>query len=151
MNDAKNLYELIRLIRPVYKALEGAVVRGLEGTDLTVTGRAVLEQIYDNGPLPVPRIADALIAPRQFVQKTVDELTQKGLVERRRNAAHRRSSMIALTPSGLELITRVLMGEHQVTSGVAAHLSPDDVAIARAVIATMIEQYSHKEIDDDPT
>ncbi len=150
MTEARDLYDLIRLVRPLYKVLEGAVIRGLQGTNLTVTGRAVLEQIHDNGPLPVPRIADALIAPRQFVQKTVDELTAKGLVERRQNAAHRRSALIALTPSGVQLINKVLSHENVVTSRVASHLTPDDLAIARSVIETMIEHYSDKEVDYDP-
>lgn len=151
MTVAKDLYDLIRLVRPLYKVLEGAVIRGLEGTDLTVTGRAVLEQIHDNGPLPVPRIADALILPRQFVQKTVDELTAKRLVERRRNSAHRRSALIALTPLGRQLITEVLAHENLVTSRVASHVTPDDLAIARTVMKTMIEHYSDKEIGHDPS
>ena len=147
--EAEHLYDLIRLVRPLYKVLEGAVVRGLEGTDLTVTGRAVLEQIHDNGPLPVPRIADALIVPRQFVQKTVDELTTKGLVERRRNVAHRRSALMALTPSGAQLIADVLMRESELTAHVAACLAPEDTATARAVIETMIEKYGEEESNDD--
>lgn len=145
MTDADDLYDLIRLVRPLYKVLEGAVVRGLSGTGLTVTGRAVLEQIHDNGPLPVPRIADALIAPRQFVQKTVDELTAKGLIERRQNAAHRRSALMALTPPGAKLIATVLAREAEVTARVAAGLAPGDVATTRSVIKTMINEYGEEQ------
>lgn len=148
MNDANDLYDLIRLVRPLYKVLESAVARGLEGTGLTVTERAVLEQIHDNGPLPVPRIADALIAPRQFVQKTVDGLTEKELVERRRNAAHRRSALMALTPLGAELIGNVLAHEAKITARVATCLAPGDVATARAVIETMIQGYGQEETSD---
>ena len=148
MTDADDLYDLIRLVRPLYKALEGAVVRELEGTGLTVTERAVLEQIHDNGPLPVPRIGDALIAPRQFVQKTVDGLIEKGLVVRRKNRAHRRSALIALTPLGAELIADVLAREAEVTARVEACLAPGDVATARAVIETMIERYGEEETSD---
>ena len=148
MTDANELYDLIRLVRPLYKALEGAVVRELEGTGLTVTERAVLEQIHDNGPLPVPRIGDALIIPRQFVQKTVDGLTEKGLVERRRNAAHRRSALMALTPSGAMLIASVLAREAEVTARVAARLAPGDVATAKTVIDVMIEGYGQEESID---
>ncbi len=147
--EAKDLYDLIRLVRPLYKVLEGAVACGLEETNLTVTGRAVLEQIHDGGSQPVPRIADALIAPRQFIQKTVDELTAKGLVERRRNVAHRRSALMALTPSGAQLIADILTRESEVTARVAACLAPGDVATARAVMETMIEKYGAEESSDD--
>lgn len=149
MTDANELYDLIRLVRPLYKVLEGAVVRGLQGTGLTVTERAVLEQIHDNGPLPVPRIGDALIAPRQFVQKTVDGLTAKGLVERRRNAAHRRSGLMALTPSGAQLIMEVLAREAEMTARVAACLETGDLVVARAVIETVIEGYEQEENSND--
>ena len=149
MTKANDLYDLIRLVRPLYKMLEGAVVCGLEETNLTVTARAVLEQIHDNGPQSVPRIADALIAPRQFIQKTVDELIAKGLVERRRNAAHRRSALMALTPLGAQLIADVLTRESEVTARVAACLAPGDVATARTVMETMIEKYREVENSDD--
>jgi len=148
MTDADDLYDLIRLVRPLYKALEGTVIRELEGTGLTVTERAVLEQVHDNGPMPVPRIGHALIVPRQFVQKTVDGLTRKGLIERRRNKAHRRSALMALTPLGAELIDDVLAREAKVTAIVAASLAPGDVATARAVIETMIEGYGQEETSD---
>ena len=148
MTNADELYDLIRLVRPLYKALEGAVARGLEGTGLTVTERAVLEQIHDNDPLTVPRIGDALIVPRQFIQKTVDGLAAKGLVERRRNAAHRRSALMALTPSGVELITDILAREAELTRRVAASLAPGDVATARAVVETMIAGYGQEETSD---
>lgn len=148
MTDTNDLYDLIRLVRPLYKALEGAVARGLEGTGLTITERAVLEQIHDNGPLPVPRIGDALIIPRQFVQKTADGLIARGLVERRLNKAHRRSALMALTPSGEELIARVLQQEAELTARVAACLEPSDVEVAKAVIRLMIKEYGVEEETD---
>ena len=148
MTHADDLYDLIRLVRPLYKVLEGAVIKGLEGTGLTVTERAVLEQIHDHGPMTVPRIGDALIIPRQFVQKTVDGLAAKRLVERRRNAAHRRSALIALTRSGVQLIGDVLAQEAEVTARVAACLTSGDVVTARAVIETMIEGYGQEETSD---
>lgn len=137
-----DLYDLIRLVRPLYKALESAVVRGLEGTGLGVTGRAVLEQIHDHGPLPVPAVARNLILPRQFVQKTVDALAADGLVERRANPAHRRSALIALTPDGDASIRRVLSAEAQVTRTVAERLAAGEIEIARRVMRTMIEGYA---------
>lgn len=148
MSNADDLYDLIRLIRPLYKVLEATVVRGLEGTGLTVTERAVLEQIHDNGPLPVPRIGDALIIPRQFVQKTVDGLIDKGLIVRRRNKAHRRSALMALTSSGQKLITHILEQESEVTAGVTACLEPGDVEVAKAVIRLMIKKYGEEEKTD---
>ncbi|MEM7190863.1 MAG: helix-turn-helix domain-containing protein, partial [Pseudomonadota bacterium] len=97
MKQNHELLDVIRLVRPLYKALEAAVETGLAETGLTLTQRAVLEEIFRHGPLTVPAIGMALIAPRQFIQTTVNALIQRGLVERRENAAHKRSVLIALT------------------------------------------------------
>lgn len=149
MSDAARLHDLIRLVRPFYKELEAAVVRGLEGTGLTVTGRAVLEQIHDHGPLPVPRIAGGLIAPRQFIQKTANALVDAGLVERQRNRAHRTSVLLALTPAGAGLIGALLAREAAITARVAATLEQGDVETAKAVVEAIIEGYRKEETGHD--
>lgn len=144
MSRAQELYDLIRRVRPLYKALEGAVVRELEGTGLTVTERAVLEIIYRDAPAPVPAIARALILPRQFVQKTVDALAGRGLVEMTANPAHKRSRLVGLSGEGRALIQRVLTREALVTGRVAAAVDAKDLAAARRVIETMIESYGEE-------
>lgn len=145
---ANTLYDLIRLVRPLYKTLESAVARALQPIGLTVTERAVLEQLHDNGPTPVPRIADALLAPRQFIQKTANGLIEAGLVERRSNTAHRRSSLMALTDAGKSEIAEILKREAGITASVAAELSAADVATAQQVIRTIINGFKEKEHTD---
>ncbi len=141
MTRDNDLFDVIRLIRPLYKTLEAAVADRLEGTGLNVTERAVLEVIHDRGPLPVPRIAEPLIAPRQFIQKTVNALSGRGLVERHRNKAHARSDLIALTPAGQTLISIILVAEAKLTAVVAAQVSPDAIAATHATLTTMINGY----------
>ncbi|WP_170766249.1 MarR family winged helix-turn-helix transcriptional regulator [Ruegeria lacuscaerulensis] len=145
MENTTSLYDFIRLVRPLYKVLESAVARELDAAGLTVTERAVLEQVHDHGPQPVPRIADRLIAPRQFVQKTANALLDKGLIVRRKNTAHRRSDLMALSSSGAKLIEAVLARETVEITRVAQHLSPDDIATARRVAETMIQRFAEKE------
>ncbi|WP_170346211.1 MarR family winged helix-turn-helix transcriptional regulator [Ruegeria atlantica] len=149
MNDSTELYDFIRLVRPLYKVLESAVARELGSTGLTVTERAVLEQLHDHGTLPVPRIADRLIAPRQFVQKTANALIEKGLVERRQNTAHRRSKLLALSPIGAELIETVLAREAVNIARVSERLSPEEIATVVRVAEAMIEGFEEKETKDD--
>lgn len=58
-------------------------------------------------PLTVPQIARRMGFARQSVHVTVGRLVSDGLLERAPNADHRRSQLVALTPSGHE-IYRVL-------------------------------------------
>ena len=54
----------------------------------------------DAGAETVPGIARAMGLARQSVQRTVDLLQADGLVEYRRNPAHRRSNLVAMTRKG---------------------------------------------------
>ena len=73
------LYELIWNTRPLLQRIERAVQRGLEGTDLTVRMRAVMEILGRDGAQTVPALARALEIQRQYVQIMVDETTAASL------------------------------------------------------------------------
>lgn len=135
------LYDLIRMVRPLYKALEAAVERELTGTGISVIQRAVLERLTSGGPQTVPEIGRGLIAPRQFIQKVVNELLDRGLIERRRNQAHKRSLLIALTADGEATIRRILAREAEVMRPIARDFDPSALAAAQAVVAEMIERF----------
>ena len=53
-----------------------------------------------DGPLTVPEIAEAMGLTRQGAQRQVNLLLDDGLVRRRPNPGHRRSSFIELTRAG---------------------------------------------------
>ena len=73
------------------------------GTALNPSMRIVLELLLLEGPTTVPAMARVRRASRQHIQQQVDALVQRGLVERRENPAHKRSSLIALTDKGRAL------------------------------------------------
>src|ERR1700678_2357514 len=90
------LYELIWNTRPLLQRIERAVQRGLEGTDLTVRMRAVLEILGRDGAQTVPTLARALEIQRQYVQTMVDETTAAGMTERGKTSAHCGQPLIPL-------------------------------------------------------
>ncbi len=135
------LYDVIRLVRPLYKVLEAAVALELAETGVSVSQRAVLEQVLDAGPLTVPAIGRRLILPRQFVQKTANELLATGLLAKRDNAAHKRSALLALTPAGLAAITGIKAREAAVMRPIAAALDTGEVAATRATMLEMIRAF----------
>lgn len=136
------LYDVIRLVRPLYKVLEASVALELAQSGVTIPQRAILEQLLEQGPATVPAIGRSLIAPRQFVQKTANELMALGLVERRDNAAHKRSDLLCLTPAGEAAIARIKDRETAVMRPIARALEADDLATTRRVMAAMVEAFA---------
>ncbi|MFI6171475.1 MarR family winged helix-turn-helix transcriptional regulator [Nocardia sp. NPDC051052] len=58
-------------------------------------------------PLPVAGIARDMGITRQSVQRIADLLVDKGLAEYRRNPAHRRAKLVAVTDAGLAAVRRI--------------------------------------------
>ena len=58
-------------------------------------------------PLPVAGIARAMGITRQSVQRIADLLVGKGLAEYRRNPAHRRAKLVAVTDEGLAAVRAI--------------------------------------------
>jgi DNA-binding MarR family transcriptional regulator len=136
------LYELIWNTRPLLQHIERAVQRGLEETDLTVRMRAVMEILGRDGAQTVPALARALEIKRQYVQIMVDETTAAGMTERRKNSAHCRSPLIALTPAGAALIVRVRREEDSRLSALMKELKENEVLVALRVQKRLLSYFS---------
>lgn len=139
--DPKSLYEIIKLVRPLYKTLETSVAKELEKTGVTVSQRAVLEQIQDTNALTVPAIGRRLSLPRQYIQKIANELLEAALIARRENAAHKRSVLLVLTDDGRRMIDAIKAREAAVMAPIARALNPDDLTTAKAVITEVIAAF----------
>lgn len=137
-----SLYEIIRLVRPLYKTLEASVAQELEKSDVSVSQRAVLEQILDQGPITVPAIGRRLVLPRQFIQKVANELLERGFIRRRENEAHKRSVLLSLTAKGQTAIEQIKAREAEVMRPIAGALKPSDLAITKAVMSEIIEAFN---------
>jgi len=141
-SDEEQLFEVIRRVRPLYRALLSAVESRLEGTGISVALRGVLEILAEDGPQAVPQIARAHGVGRQFVQRTVDEAAAAGLVCSEDNPAHRRSPLFDLTDKGRAAFAKIRRQEMAVTRRVAAGLSRADVAAALRVVKHMKEAFA---------
>ena len=71
------------------------------GAGLTTAWWQVLGAIgYSPAPLPVAHIARNMGLSRQSVQRVVDLLAERGMVEYRANPHHQRAKLVVLTPAG---------------------------------------------------
>jgi len=119
----RSLYEVLRYVRPLNLA----------------SARAVIECLYDGGPQTVPQVARALWLPRQVIQRLADEIAELRLLEWRRNPAHKRSKLAALTPEGRALYARIHTAELATLERIAGDLAEEDVAACVRVMARLVE------------
>lgn len=81
-----------RLLRPLGVSSAGGLVLGL---------------LRDHGPLSPTAIGERLIVTRATVTGVVDSLERRGYVERTPHPQDRRSLLIQLTPTGLDVLAQV--------------------------------------------
>jgi DNA-binding MarR family transcriptional regulator len=126
--------EVVRLLRPVVRYVGRSLGRRLAGTGLSPAAWSVLEVLAELGPQTVPEIARGWTVGRQNVQRVADVLIRRGLVERVRNAGHRRSVRLGLTPEGVRTFRELVARERDMLSRVAPGLGRDDVEACRRVL-----------------
>lgn len=131
---AKHLHSLVWMSRPLMQAAEACVEAGLQGTELTVRMRAVLEILQRHGEQTVPEIAARLEIKRQYVQLMVNETLAGGFVEQRSNPRHSRSPLMSLTDRGRELIEGIVTKELAVMQMIGADLDAKDIETALKVV-----------------
>lgn len=106
------------------------------GLDVSVAMRGVLELILLGGAATVPDMARARGVSRQHIQQQVDALLERGLLERKDNPAHKRSSLIALTDKGRALIQNMRADELNALSRLQVGVSDNAVAEAAQVLSS---------------
>ena len=132
---AEELYEAIRLIRPIHQLSAHVVTEQLAGHALTMPIRAVLEVLHFRGPQTVPQLGRALWITRQGIQRIVDDAKQLEYVETRANPGHKRSHLIALTEKGSATYRDVHDAELARIDRMAAPLSTEDLEATVRVLA----------------
>ena len=149
MKKSVELYEIIRLIRPVHRRLARAVEAKLEGTGVTVGMRAVMEVLDELGPLTVPDIGRTLFLARQQIQLMMNTLEEQGLVTRRPNPAHKRSPLFALTEEGLTVFGQIRATENDEIEAVCDLFTGADLQAAQKVLCGVLDHFAAFEDDPD--
>ena len=98
--DAATFADLFRALYLTYHRRDGP------RSDLPGASRAVLTHLAVAGPLTVGEAAVHLGRAQSVVSEIVDGLARKGLLERERDPADRRRTLVWLTGEGQELLRR---------------------------------------------
>ena len=131
--------ELLDQVRLLWHVTVQAGERLHEGEAVTLGMRAVLEFLEANGPRAVPEIARNRHVTRQHIQVLVNGLLELRLVLLDENPAHRRSSLVRLTPEGQKAIARMRKRERQFLGGLELHAKPDELRRAAVVLKSVRE------------
>jgi DNA-binding MarR family transcriptional regulator len=131
------LYDVLRNVRPLVLNSARSVEASLRPDGLTVGMRAVLEMLAEHGPATVPALGERLDLARQGIQRHVNDLIEAGCVEARPNPAHRRSVLIAVTPSGGALFDRIRDDELGQLARMAEECTRDEIAAAVKVLGAL--------------
>jgi DNA-binding MarR family transcriptional regulator len=94
------LRKAARSVSRIYEILLGTA-------GMTATQFAILRMLQRSGPLPLSRLAEALVLERTSLYRTLQPLRDDGLVEFR-DGPDRRIKVGALTKSGRQAIRRAL-------------------------------------------
>ena len=96
---------------------------------------AAVEQM----PLTVAQIARAWSLARQSVQRVADLLEQDGMVTYEANPAHRRASLVQLTPQGRSALRRIQAAQREWADHVGREVGVEDLATANRILARVLD------------
>jgi DNA-binding MarR family transcriptional regulator len=114
---------------------------------LSVGVRAVLNLLREHGPMTVPQMGRAQALSRQFVQRMVNDATERGLVAPAPNPTHKKSSLIRLTEQGRAAITAVIDRERSVLRQVGGDLTDIEVDACLRVLSHLLELMGSENVD----
>jgi len=134
------LTTLLDEVRLLWHVMSQVAERLHEEDGVTLGMRAVLESLSAHGPATVPDVARRRRVSRQHVQLLVNALTEQGLVVAVPNPAHRRSSLIELTPAGRETFDRMARRELRFLERLTIAGGPESVTKAAATLRSIREQ-----------
>ena len=109
------------------RALTKYAAAGIEGTGLGLSDFGVLELLLRKGPLPVNTIGPMVDLTPGSISIAVDRLVSKSLVSRVESAKDRRVRIVALTPSGKDLIASAFRKHSGQMKRVFSELSPEEL------------------------
>jgi DNA-binding MarR family transcriptional regulator len=93
----------------------------------------------EQAPMTVAQIARAWSLARQSVQRVADLLERDGLVRYEANPAHRRASLLRLTPEGRCVLRRIQAAQREWADTVGREIGIDDLTSANRILARVLD------------
>ncbi len=104
--ESRALRTYVKLMRAA-ESVTARIHRHLSSTGLTISQFAVLEALYQLGPLSQREIGKKILRSSGNITMVIDNLEKNGLVRRERHEADRRFFIVHLTDKGYHLINKI--------------------------------------------
>jgi DNA-binding MarR family transcriptional regulator len=132
---------MVETLQAATWVLAGVALRSLDvlGEEVSLPQFRVLAVLADLGRAWSGRVARALGLEASTVTRLADRLVTSGYVTRGRDPRHRGVVTLALTPSGEDLVARVLQWRRDELSRILGHLAPADREAATRVLRVLVE------------
>lgn len=104
--ETRALRTYVKLMRAA-ESVTARIHRHLSSTGLTISQFAVLEALYQLGPLSQREIGKKILRSSGNITMVIDNLEKNGLVRRERHEADRRFFIVHLTDKGYHLINKI--------------------------------------------
>jgi DNA-binding MarR family transcriptional regulator len=129
------------LLKRVGFAAKEKALEAYERFGLNPTHHAVLAVLDEGSRETQGAIADALGYDRGQLVGLLDELEERGLVERRRDPSDRRRQHVQLTPAGRRTLTRLRAVAQELEHSFLAALSAEERAVLHTTLLRLAEQH----------
>ena len=104
--EIRALKTYVKLMRAA-ESVTARIHRHLSSTGLTISQFAVLETLYQLGPLSQREIGKKILRSSGNITMVIDNLEKNGLVRRKRSVTDRRFYIVHLTDEGYHLINKI--------------------------------------------
>ena len=140
MPHQDDTYQIIWLIRRLFRSLAQRADESLRDLDISAADRAVMEFLYPGKQQSVPAIAAQYQVSRQHVQVTTNRLVEAGFLATTANPRHKRSPLIGLTGNGRKLFETIKTRESNIIDALFSGISGSDLEITRNTLKTLLDE-----------
>jgi MarR family transcriptional regulator, organic hydroperoxide resistance regulator len=118
-----------------------ALAAALKPHDLTPSQAEAIAVLRDaTAPLTVREIGQRLVCEGGSPSRLMSTLTQKGLVESTVGSADRRTTLLSLTPAGVDAARIVSQIEQNLYTALGSTLTDDQIAAALPALRALVTQ-----------
>ena len=133
--------DLAAMFAPLARALVARQEPALQAHDISMWGYIVLTALAEQPVRTQAALAQAISADKSRIIGVLDDLQQRGLIQRRPDAADRRVHLLSLTPSGDQLRRSVEAAIRASEEEVLATLPPEDREVFLRSLKSLYERY----------
>ena len=111
MNKTKALYEVIENAREFMNQMNELIDDIHQKHDINSCSRGVLLILRSEGLRTIPQLARETRRSRQYLQKIITHMQNKGLINLILNPSHKTSNLIELSDHGKKILIEILNAE----------------------------------------